>query len=130
MTKISPSQRIYTRIKFICHELGLDVYEQLPNLDAPYPFVQIGEQFEQLTVTNKDRLFGTTQVTLHVWHNNELQRGTLTDLMDTIKAELWKIQKVDGLTVDVTGTNSQVLVDTSTDSKLLHGIIEIDLDYK
>lgn len=113
----------------LCVKTGIDTYDYLPG-EVAYPFIHVGEQFEQMTVTNKTRLFGSTQITIHVWHNDWRQRGVLTKAMSDIEGELWSLKSVTGLSLFVRSVNKQVITDNSTNTALMHGIIEVDIDYQ
>ncbi|MDN6670661.1 MAG: hypothetical protein L0L07_00050 [Staphylococcus equorum] len=100
-----------------------NVYDYLPG-DVGYPFVFVGEQFKQNDRKHKDYLNGSTQVTVHVWHNDYKKRGTLSDMMTQIEEA---IQLKYGSKAD--NIDTQIITDTSTGAELLHGIVEVSINY-
>lgn len=121
---ISDEQRVFTKIRSIAVQLFGDnqVYDYTPPEYTEYPFIRIGEQFKQNKRLHKDDLNGDTQLTIHFWHNNERERGTLTSMMNELEQALITHYGVEGETI-----NSRVIEDNSTAITLLHGILEINI---
>ena len=112
---------MYSKLRRICDELGYLVYEHVPG-DTDYPYVLLGEQFSQNVRTNKDRRNKDVQTTVHVWHNNPKQRGTVSAMLREIELAIIREYGVDGEDI-----STQILPDNSTGSDLLHGILETDI---
>lgn len=129
MVTISPEQEIYNAIYDLCENLGYDVYEERPDDSATYPFVDLGEQFDQKNITNKDRLFGNTQVTVHVWHKSG-KGGTWKEMISNIEREVWRLKSTPRFSLRINSVNKQYLDDKTTNSTLLHGIVEADIRYQ
>lgn len=124
-----PKHRIWLETRAISQRLGYDTYDYLPGDEAAYPFVFIGEQFKQSARDSKDSDLNRTQVTVHVWHDNPRQRGTLTHMMDQIETNARAVKNLSGLTVEVLEADDQVIPDNSTGKDLMHGILEINYEY-
>lgn len=124
MIEISPQQRIWIDVRMLSVSLGYDTYDYLPDSQADYPFVFIGESFKQDIRRHKDYLNGQTQVTVHVWHNDWKQRGTVMQMMTNIEQAVREKYHM-----NVQGVDTQVLTDNSTGSNLLHGVLEINIKY-
>lgn len=124
MIKISPQEQIWINLRTLSAGLGYVTYDYLPDERASYPFVFIGEQFKQDVREHKDYLNGQTQVTVHVWHNDWKQRGTVMDMMAEIEQKVRERYRF-----NVLGVDTQVLTDNSTGSDLLHGILEVEIKY-
>lgn len=108
----------------LCVDLGYDTYDYLPDSRVKYPFVFVGEQFKQNERNHKDSLNGKTQVTVHVWHNSPRRRGTTARMMANIeKAILTEYGH------NATAVNTWMLIDSSTGSDLLHGVLEVEIKY-
>lgn len=125
---MSPQQEIFVAIKGICVSLGYTVYDYLPPDGVAYPFVFVGEQYSN-DRANKSAVFGTVNQTVHVYHNDYKKRGTTTNMMDAIKAEVRKLKSTPHFYVRVRNISDQVLTDNTTATPLLHGVIEIELQF-
>lgn len=123
----SPDQAIYDALYSICLNLGYDAYDYLPGKEAPYPFVFIGEIFEQSRNTKTKRI-GDYQITLHIYHTEpKYNRKAVTDMREAIKREYYKLKRAYGYQMIPKRHNGQIIIDTSTNIPLLHGILELDM---
>ena len=122
MIQISPEQKIYTKIRKICKELGYSTYDYLPDSKAGFPFIVLGEQFSQNFREHKDYYNKQTQITVHFWHNDWRKRGSLTKMMRDVELGIMNEFKVNGEDI-----STQMLPDNSTGSDLWHGILETDI---
>ncbi len=105
-------------------ELGYDTYDYLPDERVDYPFVFIGEQFKQDERIHKDSLNGRTQITVHVWHNDYKKRGYLSNMMTELEHA---VRNKFGMRL--LQSDTRIIVDSSTGSDLLHGIIDFNIKY-
>ena len=82
---MDPQQELFTILKIELEKLGYDVYDgYLPDNETTYPFVYLADS--QLTDDiNKTAVFGNVYQTIHVWHNNPKQRGTVSKILLNIK---------------------------------------------
>lgn len=121
---ISPEQRVFVAVRKLCVELfGQDsVYDYIPPENTALPFIRIGEQFKQNRRLHKNDLNGDTQITLHFWHDNVRQRGTLTKMMSDVENAVINQYGVRGEDI-----NTRVIDDNTTSVTLLHGILEINI---
>ena len=109
-----PQQELFTALK-IGIEALYDTYDGcLPPEDTPYPFVYLGENQESDTAT-KGAVIGSVHQTLHFWHNNPKQRGTVSAMIANAKAVCRNIERT-----------SRIFPDTTTKTPLLHGVLEVD----
>ena len=123
-----PDQQLYDEVFRLLLELGVEVYDYLPGLDASYPFVVLGET-QSLPEATMSFSMGETTLSLHVWQNDGDRRG-LSELMGKIRYSVSQIDKIDGrpFIFDKHST-SRVLIDTSTDETLLHGVMDLDFKF-
>lgn len=123
---IDPQQEIFTQTKLALEALGYSVYDGfLPPEGTPYPFVYLGD-CRQNDETNKSAVFGRVYLTIHVWHNNPRQRGTVSEMLLNIKTACRKITHTKNRAWAVRGMNSRIIPDNTTKSPLLHGVIEVE----
>lgn len=123
----SPQLQIYNAVFMKSLGLKYPTYDYLPPSSASLPFVYVGEQFDQDRQT-KDVIFGDVQQTVHVYGSYK-QRRQVTDMMNSLKAEIRTINKTSNFYVTVKGISTQTMIDDSTSETLLHGIIEVDFTF-
>ena len=108
--------------------MGYTVFDYLPPEGTAYPFVFVGEQYSN-DQANKSAVFGTVNQTVHIYHNDYKKRGTTTTMMDAIKTEVRKLKSTPHFYVRVRSMDDQILTDNTTATPLLHGVIEIALQF-
>ena len=119
-------QELFTKIKTDLEALGYSVYDgALPPDGTPYPFVYLGD-CQQTDDANKSAVFGSVFQTIHVWHNNPRQRGTVSEMMLAIKTACRKIGHTDNFAWALRNPTQRILPDNTTKTPLLHGIIEAE----
>jgi len=119
---MSPQQQLFGRLLTDMRNEGYDVYDGSIPDNAPYPFVYIGES-QTVGALRKDCLQGTVYKTIHVYHNNHKRRGELSQIINDII----------GICVNIANTTNwilaecseQVVPDDSTNTPLMHGIIDV-----
>lgn len=121
---MDPQQEYFSRLKIDLEAMGFSVYDGvLPPADTPYPFVYLGE-FRQTDTANKSAVFGTVYPTIHVWHNDPRQRGTVSQMLLSIKTACRTIDHTDNFAWSVREMNQRILNDDTTKAPLLHGVLE------
>lgn len=123
----SPQQAIYDALFQVSLSLGYSTYPFLPAKDATYPFVYVGEQFDNDRNT-KTLVYGDVTTRLHLYHDYR-KRSELTGMMDNLKHEIRKLRYADGFSLNIKRINAQTLLDTSTPDPLYHGIIEVAITF-
>ena len=106
-----------------------NVFDYLPPEGTPYPFVFIGEDFSSDDRANKTAVFGTYNLTLHIYHNDYKKRGTTTSMMLSLKEAIRRLEKTTNFDLEVVRINDQVLPDNTTATPLLHGIVEVEIQF-
>lgn len=121
---MNPEQQTFTDIRRLCIQLygADDVYDYTPPAGTAYPFIRIGEVFKQNRRLHKQDLNGDIQPTIHFWHDDVYERGTLTSMMSEVETAVINQFGVRG--EDIT---SRVMDDNTTSVTLLHGILEINI---
>ena len=118
-------QELFTRVKLDLEALGHSVYDTfLPPENTPYPFDYLGDFRQSNGFHVKSGTTGSVYATIHVWHNDPGQRGTVSQLMQEICAVCGTIKHTDGYAWDIQSLDNQILPDTTTKQPLLHGVIE------
>ena len=124
---LSPQQQIFNEVFKVCLSLGYDTYDYLPANEAKYPFVFVGEQFDD-DIATKSIIYGDVVQRIHLYHNHT-RRGDLTTMMDNIKRALRKIKHTNNFFISVKRISGQTLPDNTTAQSLVHGIIEVEFQF-
>lgn len=126
---MDPQQELFTKLLTEIKALGYDVYDGfLPPDGAPYPFIYLADS-QQTDDANKTAVFGNVHQTIHVWHNNPRQRGTVSKILLAIKNTCRKLDHTDNFAWDVRNVNQRILPDKTTKQPLLHGLLEIEFSF-
>lgn len=126
---MDPQQELFTKLLTEIKALGYDVYDGfLPPDGAPYPFIYLADS-QQTDDANKTAVFGNVYQTIHVWHNNPRQRGTVSKMLLAIKNTCRKLEHTDNFAWDVRNVNQRILPDKTTKQPLLHGLLEIKFSF-
>ena len=121
---MDPQQIIFTALRQLCVGLFDNVYDgALPPEGAPYPFVYIGDNSQTDRMLKGAALAPVVQ-TLHVWHNDPEQRGTVSDMLNKIKIGCYNLESTTyGITIR--SVSQRIITDTTTNAPLLHGVLEV-----
>lgn len=123
---MSPEQELYDRLYYYSqNELGYDTYDQLPRLDAKYPFVELAE-------TNSSRI--DAKVTLshrisqivHVW-GDETMRFQIDQMINQ-----FILDRVvsDDYVYSLESSEKRILSDASVpNTRLYHGVLTLVFVY-
>lgn len=121
-----PQQELFSKLKKDLESKGFAVYDGfLPPEGTPYPFVYLGDS-QQTDDTNKSAVFGNVFQTIHVWHNNPRQRGTVSQILLEIKLSCRLIEHTDNFAWNVLNITQQILKDDTTATPLLHGVLDVE----
>lgn len=119
-------QELFIALKLGIEAKGYAVYDgALPPEDTQYPFVYLGD-FTQTDREHKNAVTGTVYPTIHVWHNNTRQRGTVSRMLAEIKAVCRQIRRTNNYAWMFRNVNGRILADNTTKTPLLHGVVEAE----
>lgn len=126
---MDPQQELFTILKLKLEELGYDVYDGfLPPKNTPYPFIYLADS-HLIDDANKSAVFGNVYQTVHIWHNNPKQRGTVSKMLLDIKNTARKIDKTDNFSWFIIDVEQNILADTITSTPLMHGVLELKFKF-
>lgn len=126
MARNDPQQELFTALIIRLKALGYDVYDGfLPPENTPYPFIYIGDS-QQIDDANKSAVFGSVHQTIHTWHCNPKQRGTVSKMMLDIKTACREIGHTANFAWTVRNISQQIFPDTTTKTPLLHGVLNVE----
>ena len=125
MKHIDPQQEIYSALLMALKEAGYDVYEGVnPPAGTPYPFLMLGHN-KQTDSPTKTAILGQVNQKIHVWSNDQRQRGTHSSIMAEVKAICRGIRHTHNFSWKILKMESETITDDTTSEVLLHGIIDI-----
>ena len=116
---------------FIAYKIGIEAkgyavyYGMLPPPETPYPFVYLGN-FRQTDREHKNAVTGTVYPTIHVFHNDTMQRGKVSKMLLDIKTVMRQTIRTSNFSWLVRNVNSDIEPDYTTKPPLLHGVVEAD----
>lgn len=126
---IDPQQELFTAYKLSLEAKGYAVYDgALPPEDTPYPFIYLGD-FRQSDKMYKNAVTGSVYPTIHVWHNNPRQRGTVSKMLLDVKEVIYKTERTQHYNWLIQSVDSRIIPDNTTQTPLLHGIVEAGLQF-
>lgn len=119
-----PQQELFTAYKLSLETKGYAVYDgALPPENTPYPFIYLGD-FRQADLQLKNAVNGTVYPTIHIWHNNIKQRGTVSKMLLDVKSVIYQTYKTESFNWLVQSVDSRIIPDNTTKTPLLHGVVE------
>ena len=126
---MDPQQEIFTELLLKLKDLGYDVYDTfLPPKGTPYPFIYLADS-QQTDTQTKSAMMGNVYQTIHVWHNNPKQRGTVSKMLLEIKEICYKLERTENYAWMIQSVNQRILPDNTTNTPLLHGLLEVEFKF-
>ena len=126
---MNPQQELFTALLTKLRDMDYDVYDAfMPSEDAVYPFIFLADS-QQIDDQNKTAVFGDVYQTIHVWHNNPKQRGTISKILLEIKKLCYELRNTANFAWYIRGVNQRILPDTTTAIPLLHGILDVQFKF-
>ena len=124
-----PQQELFSKLLTEIKAKGYDVYDGfLPPDGTPYPFVYLGD-CRQSDENTKTQIVGTVNQTIHVWHNNVRQRGTVSGMLNTIKSVCRGLRNTPHFSWSVGGVYQDIMPDNTTKTPLTHGVLEVEFRF-
>lgn len=123
----SPQQQVYDAVFLASYLLGYRTFDYLPANEVGYPFVFVGEQFDQ-DLRTKTNIYGRVQQTIHIYHDYK-KRRELTTMMDKLKTGCRKLKRTDNFYLTCKNITARTIPDNTGPTQLLHGIIEVEFQF-
>ena len=126
---MDPQQELFTELLLKLKDMEYDVYDTfLPPEGTPYPFIFIADS-QQTDTQTKSAVMGNVYQTIHVWHNNPKQRGTVSQMLLDIKKVCYKLEHTENFAWMIQNGNQRILPDKTTKTPLLHGVLEVEFKF-
>ena len=122
---MDPQQELFSALLLKLKALGYDVYDgALPPDDTPYPFIYLGDNAMD-DINTKTAVLGEISQTVHIWHNNVRQRGTVSKMLLAVKDTARKLENTQHFGFFLKSVHQTILPDNSTSQPLLHGVLQL-----
>lgn len=126
---VDPQQELFTELLLKLKDMEYDVYDTfLPTEGTSYPFIFIADS-QQTDTQTKSAVMGNVYQTIHVWHNNPKQRGTVSQMLLDIKKVCYKLEHTENFAWMIQNVNQRILPDKTTKTPLLHGVLELEFKF-
>lgn len=119
---MTETQELYDTI-YLNLEKKYVVYESLPDENAPYPFIVLGE-IQKINSNYKTALGTRINITIDVWGDSE-SRFSVDSIINDIESVRRVITKHYQFEKRIGDSDSQLLHDNSTSVDLLHGVLNL-----
>lgn len=119
----SPQQQVYDAVFLISMNLGYATFDYLPADEVDYPFVYIGEQFDQDRLT-KTSVYGRVQQSIHIYHSHR-KRRELTTMINNLRTDFRELKRTENFYLDCKNVTGRII----PEGKLLHGFIEVEFQF-
>ena len=126
---MDPQQELFTNLLIELKKTGYDVYDTfLPPKDTPYPFIYLADS-QQTDTRTKNAVLGNVYQTIHIWHNNPKQRGTVSQMLLDIKKVCYRLEHTASFAWMIRNVDQRILPDNTTKTPLLHGLLEVEFSF-
>lgn len=122
---MTPSNAIFRKLYALSMAHG-DTYDYVPDANAKYPFIFVGEAFN--TDTSNSELVGTVSQTIHLY-GTRTQRNALDTMAMRIHDDATKVREAFNYKARLTAYNDRVVNDNTTATPLLHYVLELEYQY-
>jgi hypothetical protein len=120
-------QIFFTELLVGLKKKGYSVYDgKLPPDGTKYPFIYL-DSSSQTDTHLKAAVIGSMTQKIAVWHNNEKERGTVSEMLADIKQISRVIVSKHSWIIE--SMSQRILSDETTKTPLLHGVLDISLKF-
>ena len=116
---------------FTYFKTQLNAYDgQLPPRGTTYPFYYIADTRQQYG-SAKSHDYGYVTLIVHIWHNDEKQRGTVSEMMQNVMTKVGQLDETTNFKWSLirNETEQQILADNTTQPPLMHGWSSLRFSY-
>ena len=122
---MTPNHDLFRKL-FALSDLSVDTYDYLPNADAQYPFVYIGE-YNGSDTPNND-LYGTVRQTVHIYGTRK-NRSKIDNVSAYLENTVKYFKEGYEYNFNHLTTDKQVIADNTDVQPLLHVVLDITFSY-
>ena len=124
---INPYQEMFDKIKEVSESLGFDTYDYLPDEFTKYPFVFVGEMFQNDELT-KTKNRGQLNILLHVFDHHD-RRKQAQEMLNKLFAEVSYIGETEHFKWHEKQSEIHIMFDNSDSTPFVHGVLDMVLEF-
>lgn len=124
---IDPYQEIFEKIIELSNESGYATFDYLPDESQAYPFVYVGYQ-QNIDKITSTRLLGKTHIQIDVYAEHD-RRFEVSQILNDLLNVIAHHRRTRNFKYAVVNSESQLMGDNTTDIPLVHGILELEIQY-
>lgn len=116
---------------FTYFKTQLNAYDgHLPPKGTSYPFYYLADTRQQFGAS-KSQDYGYVTLIVHIWHNKEKERGTVSEMMNTVLNTAGNLTETSTFKWSLirNETEQQILADNTTTPPLMHGWNSLRFSY-
>lgn len=122
---MTPNHDLFRKI-FAISDARVDTYDYLPEADAKYPFVYVGENNGSDTPNND--LIGTARQTVHIY-GIRADRAKIDNISAYLESVLKHLKEGYEYNFNHRNTEKQVIADNTDVQPLLHIVLDFTFNY-
>lgn len=124
-----PTQQIFDAIYKASDGLGYRTYDFKPMNEVGYPFVELGNA-QIVPLPTKTTILGRVVIQVNIWGLGT-RRREVSDMTNRLYTAIRKIKHTDSLlwSVDVEASNIEIRQDTTTNTPLYRGILDLEIKF-
>lgn len=124
-----PTQQIFDEIFKVSKELGYKTYDFKQMKEVGYPFVELGNA-QIIPFTTKTAILGRVAIQVNVWGLGT-NRRLVSDMTNVLNSAIRKIKRTDTMrwSVDTNASSIQIMQDTSTNTFLWRGFMDLEIKF-
>lgn len=122
---MTPNHDLFRKI-FAISDARVDTYDYLPDADAKYPFVYVGENNGSDTPNND--LIGTARQTVHIY-GIRADRAKIDNISAYLESVLKHLKDGYEYNFNHRNTEKQVIADNTDVQPLLHVVLDFNFNY-
>lgn len=126
---MDPQQELFSELLTQLKKEEYAVYDGfMPPEGTAYPFVYLADN-QQTDDIYKNAVTGSVFQTIHVWHSNPKQRGTVSGILLDIKKICYGIERTKSFGWNLRNVEQRIISDNTTKQPLLHGVLSLEFKF-
>lgn len=121
----SQRQELYDVVFILAQKMGFKVFDELPPMNTPYPFVHLNRPSSRAVYHGKFYKATEVPMTINVW-GTQSDGGSHDLIMWQLEQELLKLEKTEHNFLKLLSLDTNTTRVVEDNEKLLHGTINVE----